>query len=956
MKPILGPLVANQTIRGTDSAGSGMFGASRKRKVNGKVISVPQGHQGIDIVAFSGQSIKSPIQGEVIRIGKAYQQDKRFELIEIFGQGCYEGYQIKILYIRATVTPKTVVQRGQLIGVTQDLNKKYKGITNHVHLEVRFNGQLLDPTNLFGPPDCEDQQVDATITDNETNNDGQSLDQVIPYSHSDDNMSISSLLSTRPFNSVKITTNQFAKVEYQGITNHRRIYNSLTQKQKKKFNQQNIQYNPKASYPITNGCELYIPVSNIEYKSTLQSNITVTKTKANKYFAPILTKLTNDPGYVPAKSNFGLDAKDIRPQITIWVWSRILYNQDKENSGFIDISNDVIRCDISNIIESGGNFTITLQPIVAKLITKQQGGDVWHKTDSDGETSLGSINVDHTFKSQGKIGSEYINTHFYYNKVINQNDLVFISFEKLQIEGQLDLNSVVANNWYDMIGMVDLNTITHNATTTDVTIEIRGRDMFKALQEDNSYFNPYSIGHINSIYGGSLGERFLDGKFKSLSAILPRSVQESVEFIFHRIASIGYVPDDVFSQFINKTEITQTTKGVTETQEKQVKGVWQIIKVFIDQSITRLRLVDDSIANPQGSVLQIINKIAQQPFVEFFGDTYGDKFYLIFRQPPFTFDALFEAVWNADEVDSSFNKYRNQQDQVGSATPQQINKYQQQELDDQKANKKSNQKNNIIQNENSSIQQLDAVTVSAGEVFPKTININQDDVLNTNLQMSNEAYAWYKLTQRGNFAGNTVSLGHVPALYFDQYAQVFGNKMLEVTSNYSDYYFFSNSDTDNQKDLYAEQASQILAYLVETNIYLPFTREGTITINGDRRIKKGHWIYYRPTKEMYYVQSVDNSISINNSSIDRTTTLRVERGMIKSFIRPKSRQFNGQTIKPSYFNIVDIDKLKAGIYDTVTKGSVSDKFDYKSNIALNQNVFDFFIQNNQFENRHQYEE
>jgi hypothetical protein len=94
---------------------------------------------------------------------------------------------------------------------------------------------------------------------------------------------------------------------------------------------------------------------------------------------------------------------------------------------------------------------------------------------------------------------------------------------------------------------------------------------------------------------------------------------------------------------------------------------------------------------------------------------------------------------------------------------------------------------------------------------------------------------------------------------------------------------------------------------------------------------------------------VTNQASISSSLIERTTDIQVERGMVKDFMIGKDIIVDGEEIEMSYFNIVNLDKLRNGIYDTVTKGSADDKFDYKSDISLNSKVFEFFLQRKQFE-------
>jgi murein DD-endopeptidase MepM/ murein hydrolase activator NlpD len=132
------PIVASQKIRGTDSFGSGAFGAKRSNHI----------HQGIDIVTKVGENILSPISGVVTRFPSPYGDDLRWSGIEIKN----ETFSVKIFYVSTVVSANTVVKSGQKIAVSQNINSKYGGdMTNHAHLEVRDTktNKIIDPTNLF---------------------------------------------------------------------------------------------------------------------------------------------------------------------------------------------------------------------------------------------------------------------------------------------------------------------------------------------------------------------------------------------------------------------------------------------------------------------------------------------------------------------------------------------------------------------------------------------------------------------------------------------------------------------------------------------------------------------------------------------------------------------------------------------------------------------------------------
>nr|WP_322624491.1 M23 family metallopeptidase [uncultured Flavobacterium sp.] len=124
-------------IRGTDNYGSGAFSASRDGGT--------RSHNGIDLVTQTGDPIYSPISGTVIRIAIPYANDSRYKGLLIEGG----GYSVKLFYIVPTIAIGSTVKAGQQVGIAQDLTVKYPGITNHVHLEVYHNGELINPETLY---------------------------------------------------------------------------------------------------------------------------------------------------------------------------------------------------------------------------------------------------------------------------------------------------------------------------------------------------------------------------------------------------------------------------------------------------------------------------------------------------------------------------------------------------------------------------------------------------------------------------------------------------------------------------------------------------------------------------------------------------------------------------------------------------------------------------------------
>lgn len=127
-----------------DACGNGRFGVSRNR--DGKVY----GHQGLDLVCLPGQDIRAPMAGKVVRAGLCYSYDQRWKLCVIER----EEWEVKLLYVMVTLglVGKEILA-GDIIGYSQNISLKsdYKsrGMKPHIHVEVRRDGELLDPEPLM---------------------------------------------------------------------------------------------------------------------------------------------------------------------------------------------------------------------------------------------------------------------------------------------------------------------------------------------------------------------------------------------------------------------------------------------------------------------------------------------------------------------------------------------------------------------------------------------------------------------------------------------------------------------------------------------------------------------------------------------------------------------------------------------------------------------------------------
>lgn len=141
--PTMGPL------RGVDAYGSGSFGAARDGG--------HRSHDGTDYVAAPNTTVYSPISGEVTKLGYAYAKNTALRFVEVTNS--VSSLVTRVLYVDPSVALGDKLIAGDPIGVAEDLSKKYRGITNHVHVQIAVGRQWLDPASLL--PSANAQQANA---------------------------------------------------------------------------------------------------------------------------------------------------------------------------------------------------------------------------------------------------------------------------------------------------------------------------------------------------------------------------------------------------------------------------------------------------------------------------------------------------------------------------------------------------------------------------------------------------------------------------------------------------------------------------------------------------------------------------------------------------------------------------------------------------------------------------
>jgi hypothetical protein len=220
------------------------------------------------------------------------------------------------------------------------------------------------------------------------------------------------------------------------------------------------------------------------------------------------------------------------------------------------------------------------------------------------------------------------------------------------------------------------------------------------------------------------------------------------------------------------------------------------------------------------------------------------------------------------------------------------------------------------------------------------VDIQESDIISENIKYGGQAYSWYKLTPQTSIGGfdDSVSLAYLKAVYFPEYAEIWGSKPMDVSTNYIPYFPKEGTALGNRTNIMIEQGILDLKYMIECNQYLPFVTSGTLSINPDRRIKRGTFVRRVGTGEIFYVDAVAQNYSISESSIDRVTDLTLSRGMVEKYITHP---------KYNYFNIINTD-LDTSVFRE--RGVSVEQINQRtiSNWKVNKDVFSFFLKKLQY--------
>lgn len=676
--------------------------------------------------------------------------------------------------------------------------------------------------------------------------------------------------------SVKLTVEQFMDIVSgnEGLSNIETIwatYDDLEKEQyKNEYSSKNLPYikpATKLAFPIKD--------SPLILEEVAKSFLFLKQQDFLSYWSENMEKLIKDPKYVP--DNIVADDEDaavrtkVQPlNVRVWIYCKAI-------DSIIDVSQYVMDCNVDKSFQNG-SFTINVAPFKDAKTSGNYSGSYWD-----------IVNV------TTKEGYDY---KTFLEKVVQINDIVFIRFERLKLERERDsilsddiivspnnlANTGTNYNVWDMIGFVDGSSETYSSEENSKTTSIFGRDISKLFVEDGSYFIPLidiNNSKQNWVYLGRPQDSWykrniITGNYDFLWSYKYKSINEILWFVINVMSNIGVCKNDLFQSWGDKRIQSYEVEG---QESMKVNGIWQIVKTFISPEVQQRIVVDSSIGNPNGTLMDYVNRACQYPFVEFFFDTYINTIDLIVRQPPFTEAAIMGAFKNS-----------------------------------------------------------------------QYITITPDNVISYNLSYDSRVYSWFQVhVQNNNLIGDNEStnLAFVPIVYLNEYAELWGNRKLEINDMYCQMKTINGTESRVQFSTMQSALLNDLIYLVESNAYLPFTRTGTIEINGDRRIKVGTFVLNESTNEFFYVLSVSNSVSFSEGSIDRRTILQVERGMYVPILeRTASKSIkrldNSNTVpwqgSPSYFKIVNLEELKKS-----AKQAESGNLTTATSPLVDQDQFKFFL-------------
>lgn len=671
------------------------------------------------------------------------------------------------------------------------------------------------------------------------------LSKNLYYYHTGDVVTVFELLKDKRqifFNKKNpITTLEFLSFKSdEGLSNEESIKSSYV------TNDEKLLMGEKGGLKIKPNTQLVIPklrASKTEVHP--QNSIPENNYKDILFKNSVLTNLQKNPGYKvihpQIKGTSGNELVNKIPKVSVWLWSRVLGNINSEE-GWFDLSPFISSC-TTNVSSNGGNFTLLLPPISCEF--------------KNGKWSLKKEEIQYYSQSNDEV--HYVSKTSFFSEEYRESQIpeLVVQGVKHKKRNKILFHSIISPN--DLV-FIKFDTLELERDYRWVNSNFRP---LSSSQLPNKVYDMIGLVDTSTIKTDILPTNInLSLQIQGRDLIKPL-IEDGTYFFPTEYANKGYkdlyfssgsivqlsIPlfrniKEIISFFIEKlSNIRVIPNNVLNYGNGQGNGIWKLINLLVDKSVLKRTVVDSSISIAQGSLLSHFHKICQEPLVEFYSDTYYDQFYLTIRTPPFSKKHLSQVLSGVYT------------DENGTST----------------------------------FLETSYITIDEGSILSEELSFEDSEV-----------YTWFYLTPKEVVGGlsQDVWTSIFPPKIFPELVEIYGSKPLQFTHNYLSYTLDLENEKPKITKTVKEQALEDLKFLIEGHVHLPFTRSGKITIVGDRRLKRGEYVFYAPTNELFYIEHVTHSYS-SSTTIQSTTTIQVSRGMVVDYINGK----NGI----SYFNIVSLD-------------------------------------------------
>lgn len=324
-----------------------------------------------------------------------------------------------------------------------------------------------------------------------------------------------------------------------------------------------------------------------------------------------IQNILNNEGYDIKKY-----AKKVAPSCSVWGWFKSLYysgstffgeHYQSKNNKFVNISDFIIDVN-TNVTAQGGTFSITL-PIIHSVKDYEQISSPTKLSPIDFYTdrfaSQAELFIYNRYASREnrknffhKVGISSMDDN-YFNWLIQSNDLIFISFEELELESEN------GSKVFDMIGLVENVSVNVDASGRG-SVSVSGKDLMKLITDDNSlFFNTSSASGESRIFsntesagkqgdirdadmiGGSENSpenrlRLSTNQIDVFALPFNRSIDFVIKGVISQLANIEVVPDYVFTSwgdartkfrdFLSYQEVEETTPAGDEGESENLNN------------------------------------------------------------------------------------------------------------------------------------------------------------------------------------------------------------------------------------------------------------------------------------------------------------------------------------------------------------------------------------------------